>query len=654
MNTAGTPVNIQLPRLWLALALLFWGYLTDTIAGAVVMALMLEGITLSPIKWNLGKVEFHRAADLTSVVFAAVTVVQFSRYGVHGIYQILAVLPYCFFPMVLIERASTVRKTPLSALFYSLRRYPDADRAIQVQPIYLVVCLLAATTTDAPPDYFVLGTLALLGGVLLKSRPQRYPLWHWLGVLILAAGITTSIQFGLERSRHAVEQTFAYWLSQFPFAHTDPNRARTAIGAIGRLKLSDQIRIRVKPSDSLRLPLLLQEASYDTFKFGSWSATGNQFEALDVRADNISWNLAEAEHTATTPIEISFKHRKELAVLPLPRASARIVSKEIAEIQQSNSGAVMAESPPGALSFSVYPSRLAPTVPTPSENDMQIPKAYQNVISEIGEEIGLDSGDATTKASRIREFFINEFKYSLYQRAQLGRRTALAHFLKETRRGHCEYFASAATLLLREAGIPARYAVGYVVENYSDWENAYIARARHAHAWALAYLDGQWVVVDATPSQWYELEDRFASDWQSWHDAGNWLWYRLQRLGQADVSELEDMLIWLVPPLAIVLYWRLRRAPTAVQDPARHKSRANNNDESPLKTLLQQLSEQGMRPQPGETMAAFFERAGPLIRERYDDREIIAGYYRYRFGQLAEQHTALQHVTSILGKTKQR
>jgi transglutaminase-like putative cysteine protease len=45
--------------------------------------------------------------------------------------------------------------------------------------------------------------------------------------------------------------------------------------------------------------------------------------------------------------------------------------------------------------------------------------------------------------------------------------TPLARFLLRTRSGHCEYFATATVLLLRQLGIPARYAVGYAVHEAS-------------------------------------------------------------------------------------------------------------------------------------------------------------------------------------------
>ena len=43
--------------------------------------------------------------------------------------------------------------------------------------------------------------------------------------------------------------------------------------------------------------------------------------------------------------------------------------------------------------------------------------------------------------------------------------TPLADFLLRTRSGHCEYYATATVLLLRAAGIPARYAHANAVHN---------------------------------------------------------------------------------------------------------------------------------------------------------------------------------------------
>lgn len=68
-------------------------------------------------------------------------------------------------------------------------------------------------------------------------------------------------------------------------------------------------------------------------------------------------------------------------------------------------------------------------------------------------------------------------------------------FLEEQDAGYCVHFASAATVLLRAAGIPARYATGYL--SVMD-KNTVLVRGKDAHAWT-EYWDGTgWMVLDAT------------------------------------------------------------------------------------------------------------------------------------------------------------
>jgi hypothetical protein len=79
---------------------------------------------------------------------------------------------------------------------------------------------------------------------------------------------------------------------------------------------------------------------------------------------------------------------------------------------------------------------------------------------------------------------------------------------RASRRGSAASPASAgiATVLLRAAGIPARYATGYSVQEGSEIEQRYVVRASHAHAWVLAWVDGRWREVDTTPAVWAQAD----------------------------------------------------------------------------------------------------------------------------------------------------
>jgi transglutaminase-like putative cysteine protease len=72
-------------------------------------------------------------------------------------------------------------------------------------------------------------------------------------------------------------------------------------------------------------------------------------------------------------------------------------------------------------------------------------------------------------------------------------------FLFDTRRGFCEHYAAAFTVLMRSAKIPARIVTGYQGGEYNPVGDYYIVRQRDAHAWAEVWLGQRgWVRIDPT------------------------------------------------------------------------------------------------------------------------------------------------------------
>lgn len=72
-------------------------------------------------------------------------------------------------------------------------------------------------------------------------------------------------------------------------------------------------------------------------------------------------------------------------------------------------------------------------------------------------------------------------------------------FLFETRRGFCEHYASAFTVMMRQAGIPARVVTGYQGGEINPLGDYLIVRQSDAHAWSEIWLEGEgWVRVDPT------------------------------------------------------------------------------------------------------------------------------------------------------------
>ena len=81
-------------------------------------------------------------------------------------------------------------------------------------------------------------------------------------------------------------------------------------------------------------------------------------------------------------------------------------------------------------------------------------------------------------------------------------------FLEEGQEGNAAYYASAAALAYRSAGIPARYAEGYVLTKEQAEEaqgETVILTGKNAHAWVEIYVDGMgWRPVEVTPGFYEE------------------------------------------------------------------------------------------------------------------------------------------------------
>jgi hypothetical protein len=76
----------------------------------------------------------------------------------------------------------------------------------------------------------------------------------------------------------------------------------------------------------------------------------------------------------------------------------------------------------------------------------------------------------------------------------------LADFLFNRKRGYCEYFASAMTVMLRTQGIPARLATGFQTGVYNPLSELWLVRASDAHTWVEAWIPGRgWTTFDPTP-----------------------------------------------------------------------------------------------------------------------------------------------------------
>jgi protein-glutamine gamma-glutamyltransferase len=165
-----------------------------------------------------------------------------------------------------------------------------------------------------------------------------------------------------------------------------------------------------------------------------------------------------------------------------------------------------------------YPEQIAAVY-------LQLP-ALDPRIPALAREITARGRNPFDKAILIESYLRSRFSYTLNLTGKPGD-DPLPHFLFETRAGHCEYFASAMTVMLRTLGIPSREVNGFLPGEYNDLAGDYIVRASDAHSWVEVYFPASgWLTFDPTPpsseehfgllSRLGEYADWMELSWNEW------------------------------------------------------------------------------------------------------------------------------------------
>lgn len=156
--------------------------------------------------------------------------------------------------------------------------------------------------------------------------------------------------------------------------------------------------------------------------------------------------------------------------------------------------------------FSVLPARNVARLRTanrdypPEIRDtyLQLPQIDAR-IPQLAKEITARAPTPYDKTAALETYLRSHYAYTLNLAGKPGE-DALAHFLFETRAGHCEYFASAMAIMVRSLGIPSREVNGFLPGEYNDLGGDYIVRASDAHSWVEVYFPGTgWLTFDPTP-----------------------------------------------------------------------------------------------------------------------------------------------------------
>jgi len=465
----------------------------------------------------------------------------------------------------------------------------------------------------------------------------------------------------LARLTELADNYNAQWLARFMRHSTNPEQSRTAIGQIGEQQMSPQIILRVAPVNGAPIPTYLREATYRTYHSPVWYAGGSpdNFSSLpEIPRDSGNWMLqpgAAGRRLVNIACSLEGYNPKDgnrLGVLPLPVDCDRLEHLAAYTLQNNAVGTVLADGP-GLVIFNAS-FGAGTTMDTPPatnsapglSDDLAVPDREKPALDAIIAQLPLTGLTDQEKSRVVNHYFAVNYQYSSWQerpknhaKSPATNETALANFLLHTHSGHCEFFATATVLLLREMGIPARYAVGYYVHEPAG--SGYVVRARDAHAWSLVWNGhtSAWEILDTTPASWTEIEGKRKSPWQFISDSFSWLGFQIAKFRYGQTHLRPYLVIALVPVLGYFLYQiifhRRRHQPAAALKASPPVNWPGLDSEFYL--LESALTRRGLVRRPGESLPRWLTQAGgdPVVSGLQQPlQQLVRLHYQHRFDPL--------------------
>jgi hypothetical protein len=129
------------------------------------------------------------------------------------------------------------------------------------------------------------------------------------------------------------------------------------------------------------------------------------------------------------------------------------------------------------------------------------PTAITDRVAAIAEKATAGATTTYDKVRALERWLGDHVEYSLDAPLSPAGVDVVDHFLFESRLGWCQQVSTALAVMLRDQGIPARVANGFVPGEYDSLSGEYVVRERHAHQWVEVYFPGVgWQGFDPTAS----------------------------------------------------------------------------------------------------------------------------------------------------------
>jgi len=409
----------------------------------------------------------------------------------HGVYKwpVIGKLLTEDYDLVLILLAYL---TALSVSVCICRRW-NSLLALPVPILSLAVCLI---TTDTIPTERVLVLLILEIVLLLitdwirRKNPRQFA--SVLLITGIPAVLALALLFGMNPQEnyvnHAAEiqKKAVTWFEQIKTKAEEAAGSFTGNFALETLNLrsvglkNDFSYTVMRVTSTSGGTVYLRGRDYDSY-------TGTEWESSEDREESFTIGSAGSE-----TIQIQTNSASKVLYTPYYTADALLLTDGFADNTEN--------SKKYSFSFSASPVKNTGISPNRSVYTA-LPEETRIWAKELMNRMGIGGASEQETVREIEQYVKNSASYDLSTPTMDSGYTDFAKwFIKESDTGYCVHFATAAAVLLRASGIPARYIEGYMVSCTADEKTA--VSNQDAHAW-VEYYDADaevWRILEATPA----------------------------------------------------------------------------------------------------------------------------------------------------------
>ncbi len=594
----------------ITITLFYWGFITNLLPFAFIFVFTISFLPLFKLKLKFGQKEAEQISDIALLVSVLGMGILVTNKNPYFFYKFITWLPFILFPLIAVVKLGKIETLNLKTMFRLFRIFSSKE----AKPLYIsfdyfyLVALLLSIGVQSSSIYSYILFITVFIAVFFRKLSKRFSIFIAILTMFISSIGGFYLFLGISKVQKAILIHFGL------LTPPDPYKTKTAIGSIFSIKTSNEILFRVKKLTE-NIPNRLFENSYSLYSDGEWFSSSNNKKSVKQNSTKVNWEIIQY-NGEEWGVEIFSELPMGKGVIIAPSNTHRFEDLKAKNISYDYSIQVNGSS--GWFQYRAFYNKTHQWELPPQKEDLYVTGTYKKSFISFIKEHNLTP-------QNIESFFYTNFGYSLEQKKPPKGVNALEFFLFDTKEGHCELYASSAVLLLRLMGFPARYTVGYVVEEFSEFENLFIIREKHAHAWARVYLNGKWIDIDTTPPDWLNYSPN-PSILDKISDFFSWLYFSIVKWIQSGF--LEDNWGYFLPIFIIYLLWRVWRG-------------GFKGNKSPIFTkkgesfyeIERFLSKKGYPKLEHETKIEWFNRIkGNLPQKIMNNlRNLIDENYRYLF-----------------------